>query len=132
FRVRGVTYGSFAARGDGEQFPAASRVDQDFAAMAAAGLNTVRTYTVPPADVLDAAAEHGLYVLVGIHYHDWRMEPAPSRRAHARVRDRGRRAVETALERCAGRPEVVALSVGNEVPGDVVRVHGIASVEKTL
>jgi glycosyltransferase involved in cell wall biosynthesis len=132
FRVRGVTYGSFAARADGQPFPDPHRVERDFVAIAAAGLNTVRTYSVPPPDVLEAAAAHGLYVLVGIHYHDWRMERAAGRRAQARVRERGRRAVEAALERCAGRQEVLALSVGNEVPGDVVRVHGIAAVENTL
>ena len=34
--------------------------------MAAAGINTVRTYTVPPPDLLDIALRHGLRVMVGL------------------------------------------------------------------
>jgi hypothetical protein len=132
FRLRGVTYGSFGPRGDGELFPEHATVRADFRAMSAAGLNTVRTYTLPPPDVLDAAAEAGLRVLAGLYYHDWRDERAPGRVARRRVLDAGRRAVEAALERCAGRPEVIAFSVGNEVPADLVRLHGISSVEETL
>ena len=36
------------------------------------------------------------------------------------------------MERCAGRPEVLAISVGNEVPADVARVHGVARIEEGL
>src|SRR5215471_381543 len=65
FRIRGVTYGSFATRSDGEAFPNPDRVRSDFAMMAAAGLNNVRTYNTPPADVLELAEEAGLWVLLG-------------------------------------------------------------------
>jgi glycosyltransferase involved in cell wall biosynthesis len=132
FRVRGATYGSFRSRRDGALFPEPARVDADFAAMATAGLNTVRVYTAPPPDVLDLAAEHGLRLVVGLHYLDWRYERAAGRAARRRVLDAGRRAVEEALAVCAGRPEVLALSVGNEVPADLVRLHGARSVEWTL
>src|SRR4051812_43487419 len=64
--VRGVTYGTFRPRGDGEDYPAPDRVAADFADMAAAGFNTVRVYTVPPRRLLDAAAEAGLLVMVGL------------------------------------------------------------------
>src|SRR5262245_9192990 len=85
FRVRGVTYGSFMPRWDGEPFPEAVRVRRDFAAIASAGLNTVRTYTLPPEDVLDLAEEAGLHLLVGLHYEDWRDETQPGRGATRRV-----------------------------------------------
>ena len=124
FHVRGVTYGSFAPRADGELFPERARVRSDFRAMSDAGLNTVRTYSVPPADVLDAAEEDGLRVIVGLHYDDWRVEPRPGRRATSRVRSAGLRAVDAAVERCAGLDNVLAIAVGNEVPGDLVRLHG--------
>jgi GT2 family glycosyltransferase len=132
FRVRGTTYGSFAARADGELFPEASRVRDDFRAMRDAGLNAVRTYTVPPVDVLDGAAELGLQVIAGLHYDDWRAEPRAGRRARCRVLDAGLRAVDEAVERCAGRANLLAIAVGNEVPGDLVRLHGARSVASTL
>lgn len=100
--------------------------------MASIGLNTVRIYQAPSIDVLDAAAEHDLRLIVGLYYADWRMEPVPGRAARSRIRDAGLRAVDEAMQLCAGRPEVLAISVGNEVPADLVRVHGIGSVESTL
>lgn len=132
-RLRGTTYGTFEPRReDGEPYPVTARVAEDFAAIAAAGLNAVRVYTLPPEDVLTAAAEAGLRIVVGLHYADWREQESVGRRTRRAVLDAGRRAVEDALERCAGRPEVAAISVGNEVPADLVRLHGIGSVEETL
>ena len=132
YRVKGVTYGSFAPRADGALFPDHTRIHQDFAAIAAAGLNTVRTYTLPPADLWDAAGDHGLNLLVGLHYADWRMTGTASKATTRAVRDAGLRAVDEALRTCVGRGNLFAISVGNEVPADLVRLHGAASVEDTL
>jgi GT2 family glycosyltransferase len=132
FRLRGVTYGTFAPRRDRELFPEPDVVERDFLAMADAGLNTIRVYTLPPTDVLDLAASMRLRLLVGVHYTDWREEAEPGRRAARRILESGRRAVGAALERCADRPEVIAISVGNEIPADLVRLHGIGSVQETL
>jgi O-antigen biosynthesis protein len=132
FRVRGLTYGTFPPRADGELFPSSDRVASDFRQMADTGVNTVRTYTLPPADILELARDHELRVLVGLDYHDWRSEPVPGLGAGRRVIDAGRRALHAALARTADRPEVLAIAVGNEVPADVVRFHGIRQVESTL
>jgi len=132
FQVRGSTYGSFVARLDGELFPEPTQIKLDLTAMADAGLNTVRTYTLPPAELLDIAGELEMRVLVGVHYRDWREEVVPGRAAQRRTLDAGRRAVDDAMQRCAAHPAVLAVSVGNEVPADVVRVHGIGAVEETL
>lgn len=133
FRVRGVTYGSFLSRrSDGAQFPEPAVIRRDFAAIAATGLNVVRIYTTPPVDLLDAAREAGLRLLVGIHYDDWRMLPPPGRKGNRQVLEAGRRAVAEAMERCAGRPEVLAIAVGNEVPADLIRLYGVRSVEAVL
>ena len=129
FRVRGVTYGSFVPREDGQRFPERWRIKTDVAEMAARGLNVLRTYTVPPPELLDIAAEFDMRVLVGIDFRDWRYEEVPGRRAQRRVLDAGLRALDEALELSADRPEVLAISVGNEVPADVVRAHGIGRVE---
>ena len=132
FRIRGVTYGSFAVRTDGEAFPSSDRGRQDFAMMAAARLNTVRTYSTPPVDVLELAEDACLRLLVGLHYQDWRSVPQTRRQARRRILDARRRALECAMERCAGRDSVLAIAVGNEVPADLVRLHGIGAVEETL
>jgi len=132
FRVRGVTYGSFGTRADGAPYPEPERLEADFRAMADAGLNLVRIYTTPPPDVFEAADAAGLRLLVGVHYEDWRCEQTPSRAAHRRVRERAIRALEEAMDACAGQAVVLGISVGNEVPSDVVRVHGITSVASVL
>src|SRR5207248_8388040 len=48
FFVRGVTYGPFRPTENGCEYHNPERVERDFAAMAASGINAVRTYTVPP------------------------------------------------------------------------------------
>ena len=131
-RVHGVTYGSFARRPDGTGFPDTSTIRRDFAAMRWLGLNTVRTYELPPQDLLEAAAENDLRVFVGLDYRDWRTEQGTDRSARRRISDAAKRAVDDALERLAGRPEVLAVAVGNEVPVDLVRLHGRAHLERTL
>ena len=57
FRVQGVTYSPFAANDHGQSFPALERVRQDFALMKAIGINSIRTYHVPPHCLLDLADE---------------------------------------------------------------------------
>jgi len=66
FHIRGVTYGTFRPQADGAEFPVPEVVERDFALMAAHGVNSCRTYTVPPRWLLDAAARHGVRLLVGI------------------------------------------------------------------
>lgn len=132
FRVRGTTYGSFAPRCDGELFPEPADVERDFAVISARGLNVVRTYTLPPPDVFELAEAYNLRLLVGLHHHDWQLEPIPGRAARARVREAGRQAVCVALQRCADSSTVLAIAVGNEIPVDVVRLHGITAVTDAL
>ena len=72
FRAKGVTYGSFTPRLDGELYPEPFQVKTDLVDMAAAGVNLVRTYTLPPVELLDIAGELGLRVLAGLDFKDWR------------------------------------------------------------
>src|SRR5262245_8072609 len=55
FRIQGVTYGPFAPNGAGEPFPDAGRVAEDFVLMRGVGINSVRTYHVPPEWLLQMA-----------------------------------------------------------------------------
>jgi glycosyltransferase involved in cell wall biosynthesis len=132
YRVSGATYGTFLPRRDGLRFPEADRIESDLTAMAGCGFTTLRTYDVPPGELLDCARALGLRVLVGLGYADWRMHMEASRKSHARVAVAARAAVEQAMEVLAGRPEVLAISVGNEVPSDVARLYGCAAIEDTL
>ena len=50
FFVKGVTYGPFAPGSHGAQFPERETVIRDFRLMAEVGANTLRVFTVPPAD----------------------------------------------------------------------------------
>ena len=125
--VKGVAYGTFRPNEAGDQFPARGRVRADFAAMAANGINTVRTYTVPPGWLLDTAAEHGLRLLVGV---PWEQHVAfLSDRPRARsIKHRVREGVRA----CAGHEAMLGYAVGNEIPAPIVRWYGRTRVERFL
>ncbi len=127
FLVKGVAYGTFAPDQEGVQFPDAARVASDFRLMALAGLNTIRTYTVPPPWLMDAAAERGLRVMVGT---PWSQHVAflGDRALTQQIR---RDAVE-AVKRYAAHPAALLFALGNEIPPAVVRWHSEARVAAFL
>ena len=132
YRVHGITYGTFAPRSDGAGFPGPAQVRSDLVQMRSLGLDTVRTYEAPPVDLLDTARELGMRVLVGLHHHDWQTERHTGSDARRRILSAADRAVDEALALVADRPEVLGVAVGNELPVDLVRMHGRARVEATL
>ena len=127
FRIHGVTYGPFAGNGEGEPFPAAERVADDFARMRDLGINSIRTYHLPPESLLQAAGERGLGVFVDV---PWAKHLCflDSRRAQADARA----AVERAAQRGRSHACVIAYSIGNEIPPNIVRWHGAKRVERFL
>src|SRR5437867_12509916 len=132
FGFHGVSYGTFRTRSDGARYPDRATVRRDFESMRAAGLTVVRTYTVPPADVLEEAAAHGLRLLAGVFFPDWRYLVGASRHEQREVARAAHRAVAEAAGALAGRDEIVALVLSNEVPADVVRWVGTRTVERLL
>jgi GT2 family glycosyltransferase len=124
FVVRGVTYGGFSGR-DG--FPAPDTVETDFRAMRAANVNTVRTYTVPPAWLLELAAAHGLRVLIGIPW-----EQHVTFLADRERRRRIERTVREAVRTTRTSPAVLGYMVGNEIPPSIVRWHGRQRTERFI
>src|SRR5918995_81488 len=132
FDFRGVTYGTFARRTDGARFREREQVKLDFVAMGEAGFSVVRTYTTPPEDVIDLAADWGLHLLVGTFYPDWRYLVGSTRREQRRVARQARAEVRDAARRLAGHEQVLALSVGNEGPADVLRWLGTDVVADTI
>jgi glycosyltransferase involved in cell wall biosynthesis len=125
--VRGVTYGTFAPRAGGHQFPAPETVVADFALMAASGVNAVRTYTVPPRWLLDIATESRLVVMVGLPWeqHVAFLEDREQRRSIERR-------VRAGVAACAAHPAVLCYTVGNEIPSAIVRWHGRRAVERYI
>ncbi len=98
----------------------AGRLARDFALMATHGFNAVRTYTVPPPGLLDAAQAHGLWVLVGIPVGAARHLSGRSRPGRATIVER----VRAGVRACAGHPAVLGYAIGNEIPSPIVRWHG--------
>src|SRR5215471_2188222 len=125
--VHGVTYGTFQPNKDGEPFPPATVVEADFRLMAASGINALRTYTVPPAWLLDLAQQYGLRVMVGVSWEQHITFLDDAARARA-IRQRVGREVKF----CAGHPAVLCYAVGNEIPASIVRWHGRERIEKFI
>ena len=115
--VRGVTYGPFGASPN--EYPDRIAAGRDFALMARHGINAIRTYTPPPRWLLDAAHEHGVWVLAGLcgerqvgYWCDGRVG-APSREWLA-----------PAVRELAGHPALLGFVVANELPASLVRWLG--------
>src|SRR5215471_14215308 len=125
--IRGVTYGPFHPDKDGCLYHNPEIVHSDFSVMGVHGINAVRTYTVPPVWLLDAAWKNGLWVMVGIPWEQHVTFLDSSRTADAieeRVRDR--------VRACAGHPAVLGYTVGNEIPASIVRWHGRQRIERFI
>ncbi len=127
FYVRGVTYGTFRPDADGNQYRDPEVVERDFAQMAANGLNAIRTYTVPPRWLLNAAWRHGLRVMVGLPW-EGHVAFLDDRKRSRSIEKR----VRAGVRACAGHPAVLCYVVGNEIPASIVRWHGRRRVERYL
>jgi GT2 family glycosyltransferase len=127
FYMRGVTYGPFHPDENGCEYHTPDVVDQDFQMMAANGINAVRTYTVPPRWLLDAARKHDLRVMVGLPWEE-HVTFLDNRKL---TRDIIRR-VRAAARSCAGHPALLCFTIGNEIPASIVRWHGRRRIEGFL
>jgi len=125
--IRGVTYGTFHPDEDGNEYHDPQRVERDFAQMADHGLHAIRTYTVPPRWLLDAAQHHGLRVMVGLPWEQHVTFLDDKKRARS-IEERIRAGVQT----CAGHPAVLCYAIGNEIPAPIVRWYGNRRVEQYL
>jgi beta-galactosidase/beta-glucuronidase len=111
----------------GSPFPSAEQINQDFALMRQAGINTIRTYNVPPQRLLDLALQWGIRVLVGI---PWEQHVCflDDRRTTENIRA----SVSRAVRFCNGHPSILAYMIGNEIPSPIVRWHGPQKVSHFL
>jgi O-antigen biosynthesis protein len=125
-RLFGVTYGPFRPSAGDEPFPPVATVRDDFQKIAALGANAIRTYHVPPEWLLELTSER-LVVLIDVPWskHLCFLDSARHRRA-------AREAVANAARRGSRFNSVLAYSIGNEIPPDVVRWHGAKRIERFL
>jgi GT2 family glycosyltransferase len=125
--IRGVTYGPFKPDSEGCEYKTPEIVDRDFAAMAEAGINTVRTYTTVPTWLLDCAERHNLRVLIGIAWpqHITFLDSSKTRRGiEATVRQ--------TIRNGAGHRAVLGYTIGNEIPASIVRWYGQRRIERFI
>src|SRR2546422_2257018 len=125
--IRGVTYGTFRPRADGTEVPEPAVVERDFALMAANGINAIRTYSVPPRWLLDAAQRHNLRVMVGLpveRYIGFLADKKDAPDIEGLVR--------AGVRASAGHPAVLGYAIGNEIPASVARWFGRRRVERYL
>src|SRR5437763_6123319 len=115
FHFRGVTYGTFGRREDGALFPEREHVKRDFSAIREAGFTVVRTYTAPPDDVVELAADWDLKIYAGVFWPDWRYLTGFSQREHRRLVRRAENEVRAVARRLAGAEGILGLSVRDEV-----------------
>jgi GT2 family glycosyltransferase len=124
--VRGATYGTFRPA-NGCSLPAPDRVEADLEAMAAAGINSLRTYEPPPLWLLDMAQARGLKVMVGLAWEQHVAFLDDPERADAIVAR-----VAAQVRACEAHPAVLCYAIGNEIPAPIVRWHGKREVERFL
>src|SRR5574341_2197283 len=127
FYIRGVTYGTFRPREDGSEYPDPKVVEQDFAMMSANGVNAVRTYTVPPRWLLDAALRNGLRVMMGLPLDRYVGFLTDKKGAPDLVG-----LVRTGVRSCAGHPAILCYTIGNEVSASTARWLGRRRMERYL
>ena len=126
FWAKGVTYGTFRPGAGNVQFPQPEVVAGDFSAMAANGINAVRTYTPPPRWLLDIARDNGLRIMVGLGWeqHLTFLDDERVTIIEGRIRD--------GVRACAGHPALLCYSVGNEIPASIVRWYGKRRIERFI
>lgn len=127
FYIRGVTYGPFRPDEQGCEYHDPETVDRDFAQMAANGINSVRTYTVPPRWLLDLAQKHNLRVMIGLPWEE-HITFLDDRKLAKDIEKRVREGVQA----CAGHAAVLCFTIGNEIPATIVRWHGRRPIEAFL
>jgi hypothetical protein len=95
--------------------------------MRAAGVNCIRTYHSPPDWLLDQAENEAIRVFIDIPWpkHVCFLD-SPA------VRLEARQVVRAGVGQSHGHPAVLAYSVGNEIPPNIVRWHGSRRVERFL
>lgn len=127
FLVKGVTYGTFRPTDENDQFPDIAVIRKDFRQMADNGINCVRTYTVPPLQLLEMAREYGLKVMIGLPWEQhitFLDDPVRKRDIVNNIRE--------GVASCRKHNAILCFSIGNEIPAPIVRWYGKKRIERFL
>ncbi len=128
FWAKGVTYGAFRPDDKDLEYQDDSIIEQDFAHMAASGINTVRIpHTMPPRSLLDIAQRYGLRVMVGLsaeQYAGYLIDKENAPDVEAIIREK--------VRSVAGHPALLCYAVGNEISAPMVRWIGRRRVERYI
>ncbi len=126
FWIRGVTYGTFEPH-DESDYPAPDQVARDFSMMREAGINTVRIYTAPPGYLMDEAERQNIRLIVGL---TWMQHVCflDDPQLVKQIREE----IGKGVRACADHPAVFAFAIGNEIPAQIVRWHGVRKIEEFL
>lgn len=127
FYIKGVTYGTFAPDNNGSQFPDISTIEKDFTMMALSGINCIRTYTVPPVELLDFADSLNIKVMVGLPW-EQHITFLDNKKTLSDIIHRVREGVVS----CEKHQAIVCYTIGNEIPSSIVRWYGKNKIEKFL
>lgn len=127
FYIKGVTYGPFRPDDEGSEYHSPEIVKRDFDLMRANGINTIRTYTVPPLWLLDLALENELRVMVGLPW-EQHITFLDSKKRSKTIRN----GIKKGIRSCQEHPAVLSYAIGNEIPASVVRWYGPQRIEKFL
>lgn len=125
--IKGVTYGPFRPEADGGEYHTPDVVDSDFELMRRAGVNAVRTYTVPPRWLFNLAERHHLKLMIGLPWEQhvtFLDSPGTAQRIE--------RSIRNSVREMAGHPAILCYTIGNEIPSSIVRWHGGRDVSRFL
>lgn len=122
-----MTHGPFNPDKPGGEYGTPAEVARDFAAIAEAGFNTIRLYTMPPQWLLDTAMAHGLRMIVGLAW-EQHVTFLDTRKQMDDIERRVREAVRS----CEQHPAVLCYTIGNEIPSSIVRWYGPKRVQQFL
>lgn len=129
FYVKGVSYGAFRPDVQKQEYWDTDQIERDFAQMAANGVNSVRIpHTMPPRSLLDAAARHGLRVMVGLSAEQYVGYLIDTHKDAPDIAGQIREKVATVK----GHPALLCYGIGNEIAASVARWLGRQKVERYL
>jgi GT2 family glycosyltransferase len=129
FYIKGVTYGAFRPDADKGEYYDSTKIEQDFALIAAHGFNTVRIpHTIPPRSLLDIALRYRLRVMVGLSAEQYIGYLIDVEKKAPNIEAFIRKKVDTVK----GHPALLCYAIGNEIAAPVARWLGRHKIERYL